>query len=438
MNLALPQWHHVENIETVLVAKHDLPLVRLHVSLPFGSEADADKLAGLTHFMGEMLFRGTRQRSRQELEDTLDHLGAKLSLHVGHHSFNLEGEVLTRNLDPFFSLILEVLTEPSFPEKEIQALKEQIIALLYLRLEDDAQLARRLFIESIYQNHPYGREVMGKVKTIKTFSRDNLLKHYEKELGNTNILFGASGDLTREKLTDMTHRLLRSLPKKKTTPRKQIFQSHLEGREIILIDKPERTQTQFVLGHSGLRCSNPDYYSLSVFMTAFAGHMFQAQYLQEVRVKRGWSYGAYGALDARRDGGSVYMYTFPKVTDTIPALKFSIELFEKAIHGNGLKEEALVFAKKHLIRSFPFMIEIPEKILSERIYNRRNGKPDHYLETYKEKIEAVSPAEIRAVARKYLNTENLKVTMVCTAKDFENIGKELNAKSVQVVPYDQI
>jgi zinc protease len=166
--------------------------------------------------------------------------------------------------------------------------------------------------------------------------------------------------------------------------------------------------------------------------------MFEATYMQEIRVKRGWSYGAYGSIDARRDGGSFYLYTFPKNTDTLPALSLSLELLQKAIDG-GVTDAQIEFAKKFVTRSFPFLVDTPDKVVGQRIYHRILGRPDDYLEKYVSNVESVTPAEARKAAKKNLTTENLDIVILCTAKDFETtIGKALNAKSVRVVPYDQM
>jgi len=104
-----------------------------------------------------------------------------------------------------------------------------------------------------------------------------------------------------------------------------------------------------------------------------------------------------------------------------------------------LSDAQLEFAKKYLVRSFPFLAETPEKLLDQRIYDRIVGRPDNFLETYVSKIEAVTPKEAREAAKRHLNSQNLKIVILCTAKDFrEKIGKELSTKTVDIVPYDKI
>ncbi len=436
---SMKTWVNVGGVESILAEKHDQPLVSFIITFPFGAYTDPDDKGGLTNLLGEMLMRGTVRKSREEIENTLDFLGANLDIDAGSHSLMVIGKVLSRNLDQLFSLVIEILTEPTFPEEELNKVREQIIAQLYLRLEDDAQLARQKFMENLYEGHPYSRDPVGTLASLKVIKKEDIENHYKTYLHRGGLLVGTAGDVTKPKLEDLIHKLVKVLPEGKADPKVRSFEKKLEGIEIILIDKPERTQTQFIIGHPGIDARDRDFFPLNIFVTAFAGHMFQAQYMQEIRVKRGWAYGAYGSVDARRDGGAFYLYTFPKNADTLPALKLSLELLDKAVHGNGVTDESLEFAKKHLSRSFPFLIDIPEKVISQAIVQKLLGRSDDYLEKYVGNIQAVTPAQARAAAKKHLSTKDLEIVMLCTAKEFQKtIGKELLAKSVKVVPFDQL
>lgn len=436
-NRSMAKWVKVSGVDTILAEKHDRPIVTLHISFPVGSYADPKGKEGLMNLMGDMLLRGTASHSREEIENTLDFLGASLHVASGFHSMSVEGRVLTRNLAPFVDLILEVISEPTFPEDELTKLKDETIAQLHLRLEDDAGLARRTFVKTLYKGHPYSRDPAGTPTSLESISKKDVVEAFKKHFNQADILIAAAGDLKRPLFDDIAKKIVGKLPDGKREYIATDFSGSVEGREVILVDKPDRSQTQFVIGQPGINLRHEDYFKLNVFMTAFAGHLFQAKYMQEIRVKRGWSYGAYGYVDARRDGGSIYLYTFPKVDDTVPAIKLSLELLAESTEG-GVTDEAIEFTKKNIVRSFPFQVDTPEKIVGQRIYHRLTGRPDDYLEKYVSKIESVIPAEARAAAKKHLNAKNMKIVVLCTAKDFKaKIGKEIGAKSVDVVPYDQ-
>jgi zinc protease len=322
---------------------------------------------------------------------------------------------------------------------EIDKLREETIAKLHLRLEDDADLTRMKLFENLFAGHPYGRTQDGTLASLRSLTRADISDYFKTHLHHGGMLLGASGDITRERLNELARKLVGALPKGKATELVVPFTAKLKGLDVILVDKPERSQSHFFIAQPGIHARDKDYFPLNVFMTAFAGGLFQAQYMQEIRVKRGWAYGASGRSDARRDGGGIWLYTYPKTADTIAAIKLSLDLLEKAVNGDGLSDDAIEFSKKYLARSFPFLIDVPDKVISERIYQKIVGQGDDFLETYVSRIEAVTSAQARAAAKANLSSKNVRIVMLCTAKDFEKtIGKELGATSVKVVPYNRL
>jgi zinc protease len=437
---SIPTWKkHASGLETLLVEKHDSPIVKISIVFPFGSYEDPFHKEGLLNFAGDMLLRGTTEKSRDEIEFSLDHLGASFHVLTGYHSMMVEGRVLSKNLRPFLKLMKEILTKPSFVPAEATKLKNEIKADLLLRLEDDQDLVKYNFNKEIYAKHPYSRDVVGTAKSLDSFDVSELNGIYKKYFSQHGMLIGASGDLTPQQFEETAQEIFEFFPKSSETPTRAPFNSQQNGLDIVLIDKPELTQTQFMVGHPCINSTNEDLVALDMFSTAFAGSMFQAKYMQEIRVKRGWSYGAYGSIDARRDGGAYYLYTFPKNEDTVDAIALSLELFDQAVHGSLVDEKAFIFAKNYLTRSFPFKVDTPEKILGQKIYNKLSSRPDDALETYRDRVKAVDYKKSIEVARKYLRPKDAKVIVVCTANLFEDKLKEhLNPQNITIKKYNEV
>src|ERR1700733_8014192 len=123
----LPTWKkHPSGLETLLVEKHDNPMVKIDIVFPFGSYEDPKHKEGLINFVGDIMLRGTRKKTRDDIEYALDHLGASLYIYSGYHSLVVEGRVLTKNFDAFLALTKEILTQPSFDKSEVQKLKNEI------------------------------------------------------------------------------------------------------------------------------------------------------------------------------------------------------------------------------------------------------------------------------------------------------------------------
>lgn len=438
--IQIPYWKkHACGLETILIEKHDSPIVKINIIFPFGSYEDPKHKEGLMNFMGDMLLRGTTEKTRDQIEFALDHLGASLNAFTGFHSLVVEGRVLSKNLQPFLKLLHEILTQPKFETSEIQKLKNEIKSDLLLRLEDDQDLAKHHFSRELFSGHLYARDVIGSPKSIDAIADQDLPTTFKTYMNQKGMLIGASGDLTPSQFEEIALQIHGYFPASDLTPTQSSFQANAQGLEIVLIDKPELTQTQFFIGHGCIPSTHKDLVALDIFSTAFAGSMFQAKYMQEIRVKRGWSYGAYGNVDARRDGGAFYLFTFPKNEDTVDAISLSLELFDQAVHGSLIDEKAFQFAKNHLARSYPFKIDTPEKILSQKMYNKLSGRPEDALETYRNRVQAVDFQNSMNVAQKHLHPKNVKLIMVCTADLFKDkLVQKLSPQSLKIIKYNDL
>jgi zinc protease len=436
----IPTWKkHPSGLETLLVEKHDSPIVKISIVFPFGSYEDPFHKEGLLNFVGDMLLRGTTEKTRDELEFSLDHLGASFHVMTGYHSMMVEGRVLSKNIRPFLKLMKEILTKPSFLPSEVQKLKNEIKSDLLLRLEDDQDLAKHHFNKEIFAKHPYSRDVVGTAKSIDSLDISEFQSIYSKYFSQYGMLIGASGDLTPQQFEETALEIFDFFPKSTEMPTKAPFTSQHKGLDIVLIDKPELTQTQFFIGQPCINSTHEDLLALDMFSTAFAGSMFQAKYMQEIRVKRGWSYGAYGSIDARRDAGAYYLFTFPKNEDTVDAIALSLELYDQAVNGSLVDEKGFLLAKNYMTRSYPFKMDTPEKILAQKIYNKMSNRPDDALETYRTRVQAVDYKKSLEVARKHLRPKDVKVVMVCTANLFEQKLKDrLSPQNLTIKKYNEV
>jgi zinc protease len=436
--LALPSWKKVDGVDTILAEKHDTPLTTFVIAFPVGGYSDPSGKLGVASLTGDMLLRGTQSKTREQIENLLDHLGASLSVDVGYQSFMVKGQVLSRNLSAVLDLVSEMLSKPTFPQEEINRRRDQLIAQLNLELENDAAVARKMFRKVTFEGHPYQLDTVGSPDTLKNIERNDIVQFHRANLKSGGMILGAAGDVTPADLKDIVNKIRSQIPEGSTEKTRIPVQTQVKGKHVLLVDKPERSQTQFYIGHPSIDTNHKDYFPLNLFMTAFAGHNFQAQYMQEIRVKRGWAYGADGAIDARPDGGMFYLHTYPAVKDTVPAITVSLELLKNAIHGNGITDAQIEFAKTYLIRSYPFMIDTVDKILSQLMANRLMGRPDDYLETYMKKIQSVTPSQARESAKRHLSDENFNVVVLCTAIDIQKtIGAAVGTKDVKVVPFDK-
>lgn len=417
---------------------HDLPVVRVQATLRAGSGADPLGRDGVARMAGEMLRRGAGGRSRAELDCALDALGADLGASADAESVTLVGHTLTRNVVPFLELFEAVLLSPDFPDAEVEKVGREMLAALDDLRDDDNEICSRFFWRRMYGEHPYGRPAGGTEESLRAIRREDLVAFHRRTFVRDNVFFGASGDFDRGVLEPWLQGLAARMPADPAPPLVALPDPPKPaGRRVLLVDKPERTQAQVMIGHPAVRWGEPDDYPLRVAVAAFGG-TFTSPLMTEVRVKRGLSYGASAQLAHGRGRGHMQGWVFPASTQVVETLGIVLDLWERLGEGDVLDEQ-VSFAKAYLCGRFPLTIETPERRLSLRAGLEVCGLAPDYLESYPSRIADVSPAEVRAVARRYVTAKDLHVTLVATADEVVPAlerATALGLDGIEVVPYD--
>src|SRR4051812_30519643 len=165
-----------------------LPIVYLNVAIKAGYVTDPTGQEGITNFMGEMLLRGTRSKSKEQIDLALDQMGARLAVEARAESLIFRGAVLSSQLEPFLALLEEILTEPTFPEKEVRKLRAELVSAILEELGNDGEVTSRKFARFLFQDHPYGKPVLGTLGDMEKIDRPELLLHYDRLIREKYLL----------------------------------------------------------------------------------------------------------------------------------------------------------------------------------------------------------------------------------------------------------
>jgi zinc protease len=208
------------------------------------------------------------------------------------------------------------------------------------------------------------------------------------------------------------------------------------GRRLLFVDKPERTQTQILIGGIGSHPSDADHFALTIANTVFGG-TFTARLTQEVRAKRGWSYGAYSSLGYDRRRQAFSMWTFPKAEDAAACIQLELELLQQWWQ-SGITEEEFVWAKRYLVQSQAFARDTATKRIGLRLDEILNDLPPGHHDEFVPKIEAVTLEQANAAVRDRISLEHLSVVVLGThAAIGEEVRKAVpDLVSERVVPFD--
>lgn len=422
----------------LLETSRALPLVSISIGLKTGALVDLPGKEGSTRLLSRLMRRTAAGLEAQVIDTRIDSLGASLGADVAHSTMVFQATVISRNLDAFVDLLVDILARPGLSAVELERLQRETLAELKDSLDDDRGLARRFFRRRFFGSHPYGRSVSGTPNSIPDILPADVQGVYERAFVRDNLVFAFSGDLDAARASQIAQRISQALPAGPapldTTPEP----SKVPGRRLVIVDKPDRTQTQILIGCLGSDTRDDDHVALVVANTIFGG-TFTARLTQEVRSKRGWSYGAYSNLPIDRQRQSFSMWTFPKADDAGPCLKLELDMLHE-LREKGVTKQELSWAKRYLVRSHCFSIDTAQKRVGLALDQALYGLPDDYYSRYIERVQAVTLEQANASVRERLSDEDVLVTVVGTEALIGPAVRDAvaNLASAEVVAFDSV
>ena len=413
----------------------DAPLVWFDVCALGGAARDPVGVEGLTRHAAMLARRGAGARDREALDEAFDGLGAVLDVNVARDTVTVSGVCLTRNLDAVVELAAEVLAAPRFDAVEHDKLLRETPHVLDEIRDDDSSLATRWFDREAAPGHPYGRTVVGTAASLPRIERDAAAALWRELFVPANLIVGIAGDVDEAQAGAIAARLLERLPDGAPPPAPALDDvTPPRGRKTVLVDKPDRTQAQLRIGHLAPRWGGEDTAALMALETAFGG-MFSSRLMQEIRVKRGWSYGAGCGLRRSRGPHWFEIWMATAIEVAADAVALTLELYAD-LAARGLGDEELDFARSYLVGSMPFHLATARQRMQLAVRDLAYGLPPDYTATLPARLGELAPADVRGAAARHLRPDDAVTVAVTTARDTRDPLARATGGSVEVVPYD--
>jgi zinc protease len=420
---------------TLFEVDRSLPLVALSLAVPTGSELDPIGQEGLTRLTLRLMRRTPGGRDADQTNELLESLGATLTGDVGRTTTSLNGVVLAESLEAFTDLVREVWASSELSEREFHQLKAECLAEWRESLDNDRSLAFRNLDRHLYGAKAHlGRPAAGTFRSLSSLGLDHLVAQRQVLTAKRLPLLAASGDFHPPFLEAFVGRLHTE------TGNPALVESQAArvppGRRLYFVDKPDRTQSQIAIGGSGTHPTDPDHHALILGNTIFGG-TFTARLSQEVRVKRGWSYGAYSYLSLERNRGAFSLWTFPEASDTLACIELVLQMIEAWVE-KGVSEAEVRRAKTYLKRSHVFSIDTASKRVQQELDTKLHGWPDDYYSSYLDRISEVTRDDVNRAIRARIDPASLCLAVVGTASNlFSSLEKGLPGLSeAKIVPFD--
>jgi zinc protease len=409
-----------------------LPLVYVTGAFRGGATQDPDGKSGVTDIMGKLMLRGTKNKSKQQIDLALDDMGGSLEFETRSEFIAFRGMVLSENLPAYLSLLDEVLTSPSFRAQDLEKLKKEQGSQLLDELGSDRNLVRLRFDETFFKNHPYAKPASGKLKDLQTLTVADVQKQYSRLITQSQMVLLASGDANKTAFTTFLNDVkakrnnvshLNTIPDFNGEPKKL---------RVVIFDKPDRTQTQVLIGQKGVAITDPEIDALELANHAFGGGTFHARLMVELRVKRGWTYGAGSSFRAGSKPHSWKISFFPKNADTPPAIKEALQLV-RDLKKSGITEAEFATSKQTLVNGAGFAFNTPQKRLENKMIEVLYGLPEGYYRDYGKRTNALTLQQVNQAIEKFVTPDHMLVGLVGTASVLrEGIAKALDIPEADV------
>jgi zinc protease len=405
-------------LEVWLVEEHKLPMLSLNLVIQAGSDHDPAGKPGIATMTAEVMDAGTSTLDALQIADRLDYLGASMAIRASVDGTFASLETLTKHLDEALSVFGDVLTHPTFPEKEFERLRSQRLTGLLQQKDRAATIASLAFNHIVYgADHPYGNDPSGTEQSVKAFSRQDMVAFYNTYYRPNNATLIVVGDA---KLGDLVKSLEKSLAdwKKAEIPSVKIAAAKpIETRRLCLIDKPGAPQSEIRIGYPALARSTPDFFPV-VVMNQILGAQFSSRINMNLRERRGLTYGARSGFSfSKQPGPFVASGGFVSTgTDTaVHELLFELD----KMRADGMTPEELAFAKKGMTGGFALNFETAGQVARSLQSIVLYGLPEDYYQNYLQNIDKVNLGDIKRVAGNYLDTSKMAVVIVGDVKSIK-------------------
>jgi zinc protease len=401
-------------LRVLLVENRRLPLVTLRLAFRTGDSSDPADRPGLTDLLAGMINEGTETRTSRQLADEVARLGATLTAGANSDYTTVAASALAPFTDQLLELVADVTLRPSFPEDELELIKQNTLQNLIAQRGQAAFLAGERVAAVIYGAHPY-HVVAPTPESLAAASRAELVEFHRRMFIPNNAVLVVGGDFRRGDLVRRVEDLFGGWAAGEPEPRDFPALPARDRRTLYLVDRPGSAQSNIVVANAGLRRTHPDYFAALVMNTVLGANA-SSRLFMNLREEKGYTYGAYTSLDARRDAGSFRASTEVRTPVTGASLKEIFYEFER-IREEPVGAEELANAKSYLTGIFPIRLETLDGLIDQLIQIRMFDLPPDYLATYRERVQAVTPEDVRRAAQTYVTPDRAAVVVVGDAAE---------------------
>ena len=407
-----------EGFEAWLVEEHSIPFVALEIRFKGGASLDPEGKRGVVNLMTGLIEEGAGDMDARAFIEARDELAASFSFDVHDDALSVSARFLTENRDEAVALLREALVNPRFDEEAVERVRAQVLSGIRSELNDPNRIAGHAFDKLAFGDHPYGSARDGTLESVAALTRDDMVAAHKAVLAKDRVYVGAAGDITAEELGGIIDTLLADLPETGAPMPETADLSLTGGVTLVPFETP---QSVTLFGHVGIDRDDPDFFAAYVANEIFGGGGRQSRLSDEVREKRGLTYGV-GTFLADYDYADLLLGQFASANDRMAEAIEVVRQEWERISNEGVTEAELEEIKTYLTGAYPLRFDGNGPIARIMVGMQMQGLTPDYINTRNDKVNAVTLDDVKRVSARIYRPEELRFVVVGQPDGVDNVN----------------
>jgi zinc protease len=396
-------------LEVVLAESHTIPKFHGELFLRSGNAAAANRAPGLAEMTATVVRTGTAKRASRQIEEDLRRLGADLSSHAGADNSAIAFAGLSELAEPLLQLVNELAREASFPETEFERERRQKLEEVKLNRTQPGFLAGERLRKVLFGGHPYA-QVAPTEEQVASYKRDDLVGIYRDFYTPENALLVMVGDFDSSAMLETVEKVFGTWSGEKPAVSLSSEPAKPRGRRVHLVHVPGAVQAQILAGCHAITRKHSDWIKLGLTNSLYGG-AFNSRLVMNIREDKGYTYSPRSGVNPLRQYG--YFSVSAAVRNDVVAASLAEMFYEMdKLRALPVPDPELADARNYVSGVFSLGLATQDGLLSQLATVALNDLPDDYLETYRDKVRALTPGDLLSTARKYFDSANMQIVVV--------------------------
>jgi predicted Zn-dependent peptidase len=408
----------------LLVERRELPLVAFSAWLRGGALGAPTGKEGLAALTGELLQKGAGPRDARQFAEAVDSVGGSLQVAASREALLISGQFMARDTRLMVELLSDMLTRPRFAQDELEKTRERMVSEIAAAKDGDPRaLIGEYFQAFHFASHPYGTPVGGSEASLPGLSREDVLAYAKNHLGADRLILSVVGDFDAKALATTLESALGGWARAAAPAPEVPATAPSKGRRVLLVDKPDATQTYFWIGNTGISRADPDRVAVELAETVFGGR-FTSLLNTELRVKSGLSYGASATFNQYTHPGPVVIASYTKTESTGRAIDLALDVLSRYRQA-GMDDAMLASAQAYVLGQFPPRLETGLQVAGKLSELAFYGLDSSDVDDFARAVTATQREGVRAAIQRTLPApEDLTFVLIGKASAIRDAARK--------------